>query len=577
MKKKANKFNKKNKNRQFKPEKALPETEKNTVRKESCGDAGVNALSAANAGQKPNSGNNETQNGTSLGRADIAKNFFSWAGANFFTKVLGYLRDAAVVAAFGGGAMTDAYYAAFRLTNLFRRTLGEGGLNAVFIPGYAVERNKGGSNAEEFAARFWTATLCGSMLAAAAGIVFCRPLTMLTAAGFKASPDYFAFTALLTAVFAPHFLFVNVSAYFTALLNSKGKFFRAAIAPGIFSIAVLAVLALYAAGAFDGLPPQRIILIMAAAASLSGILQAALLYPQLKKEGFSLRLSRLRDSAKVFPLVIAAVPATAVLAQDQIALVLDTAFASFLSEGSITAIYNAARLTQFPVSMFAAAAAVTALPYLSRFAAEKNNIAFNAHLYRAVFTSQIMLIPAAAGLAAIALPLCALLFEHGNFTPEQTEITAKVLIYSCLGLPFFGLNKVLASALYAAADKKMPAAVIGTQLLFNAILCFAFMDKMGAAGLLLATAISSAAASALFLAIMRRRTGFNIINPALAKILFAAGCSGGFAWLISAWLESPLAITIIAVPSAAAVFFAALIMLKVSELKLLTGTIVRRR
>lgn len=577
MKKKANKFNKKKKNRQFRPVETLPETERKAVREESCVDAGTNDIHAGNAGNISHSGNADSPDAAALGRSDIAKNFFSWAGANFFTKVLGYLRDAAVVAAFGGGAMTDAYYAAFRLTNLFRRTLGEGGLNAVFIPGYAVERNKGGSNAEEFAARFWTATLFGSMLAAIAGILFCRPLTMVTALGFKSAPDYFTFTALLTAVFAPHFLFVNVSAYFTALLNSKGRFFRAAMSPGIFSLAVLAVLAFYAAGTFDGLPQQRIILIMAAAASLSGLLQAAVLLPQLKKEGFSLKLATIRDSAKVFPLVLAAVPATAVLAQDQLALVLDTAFASFLKEGSITAIYNAARLTQFPVSMFATAAAVTALPYLSRFAAERNNIAFNAHLYRAVFTSQIMLIPAAVGLAAIALPVCALLFEHGNFTPEQTEITAKVLIYSCLGLPFFGLNKVLASALYAAADKKTPVVVIGAQLLLNAILCFAFMDRMGAAGLLLATAASSAVASAIFLIIMRRRTVFNMLNLALAKILFAAACSGGFAWLISAWLESPLAITVIAVPSAAAIYFAALIMLKVSELKLLTGTIIRRK
>lgn len=509
-------------------------------------------------------------------RNEIRNNFFSWAGANFLTKALGYLRDAAVVAAFGGGAMTDAYYAAFRLTNLFRRTLGEGGLNAVFIPGYAVERNKGGSNAGEFASRFWTAMLYGSIAATAIGIVCCRPLTMLTAAGFRTAPDYFAFTALLTAIFAPHFLFVNVSAYFTALLNSRGQFFRAAIAPGIFSIAVLAVLALYAAGIFGDMPQRHIIAIMAAAASFSGILQAALLYPQLKKEGFSLRLSRLRDSAKVFPLVIAAVPATAVLAQDQLALVLDTAFASFLQEGSITAIYNAARLTQFPVSMFAAAAAVTALPYLSRFAAEKNNVAFNAHLYRAVFTSQIMLLPAAFGLAAIAMPICTLLFQHGNFTAEHTEMTARVLVYSCLGIPFFGLNKVLASALYAAGDKKTPAMVIVGQLILNAAFCLALMGKMGAAGLLLATAASSAIAAAAFLIIMRRRTGFNIINLALAKIVFSSACAGGFAWLVSEWLESNIAITIVAIISAIAIYFSSLILLKVSELRLLTGTIARR-
>ena len=167
----------------------------------------------------------EEKKDTPVANPFFQKDFVSWAGAGFITKILGYLRDALLVAAFGGSALTDAYYAAFRIINLFRRTIGEGGLNAVFIPGYAVERNKGGANAEEFSARFWTATLAGSMIIAAAGILLCRPLTFLTAAGFLSSPDYFTFTALLTAVFAPHFLFVNVSAYFTALLNSSGRFF----------------------------------------------------------------------------------------------------------------------------------------------------------------------------------------------------------------------------------------------------------------------------------------------------------------------------------------------------------------
>lgn len=501
----------------------------------------------------------------------LQKDFISWAGAGFITKALGYIRDAAIAAAFGGGALTDAYYAAFRIINLFRRTLGEGGLNAVFIPGYAVERNKGGAYAEEFAKRFWTASLAGSLIAVTAGILFCRQLTFLTAAGFRSAPEYFTFTALLTAVFAPHFLFVNVSAYFTALLNSAGRFFLPAISQAFFSFAVIAVLALYFCGAFSGIPPKKILLITAAAASASGIVQAIILLPSLKKEKFSLHTVPLKDAMRVFPLVLSSLPATAVLEQYQISLVLDTMFASFLPEGSITALYNSSRLIQFPVSLFAAAAAATALPFLARFAAEKNSTAYNAHLYRAIFTSQIMLLPAAFGLAALSSPICALLFEHGNFTPEQTAITARTLFYSCIGLPAFGLNKVLASALYAAGKAKIPAAVISSQLLLNAALCFALMRPLGAAGIMLATSASSAAAAAAFLIIMYKRTGLNIMNISLAKILFCAAFAGGGALLLSFCFESSWAPVIAGIPAAAALYFFTLSYLNVSERKLIAG------
>lgn len=517
---------------------------------------------------------NANTNEANIEKSSAQKDFFSWAGANFLTKALGYLRDAMLVAVFGGGALTDAYYAAFRITNLFRRTLGEGGLNAVFIPGYAVERNKGGCHAGEFASRFWTATLFGSMAAVIAGIIFCRPLTYMTAAGFAGLPEYFTFTALLTAVFAPHFLFVNVSAYFTALLNSSNIFFLPAISQAVFSISVLLALISYKFGPFASIEPKKALLIVAAAASISGIIQVAMVIPSLKKSGFSLKFSALKDSIRVFPLVFAAVPATAVLAQEQISLLIDTCFASFLPEGSITAIYNASRLTQFPVSMFAAAAAATALPYLSRFSAEKNNVAFNAHLYRAVFTSQLMLFPSAFGLAALSMPICSLLFMHGNFTLEQTSLTANVLIYACIGLPAFGLNKVMASALYARGHKKMPALVIAGQLAANIILCFILMKPLGAPGLMLATSISSIAAAAAFLAIAWRLTGFNAINKSMAKTVLCAAAAGGCAWVFAWQLDSFWAPVIFGIPAAAILYFIGLAYLNISERKLLIGNLI---
>jgi putative peptidoglycan lipid II flippase len=494
--------------------------------------------------------------------------------ANLITKVLGYMRDAMLVAFFGGGALADAYYAAFRLVNIFRRTVGEGALNAVFIPLLEKEKARDDASAAVFFSSAWTVILFLSGLLALAGLLFRRQLVAAAAWGFHGSPGQLELTALLTAVLMPHLLFVNVSALFTAALNSARRFFLPALAPAAFSLALIGLLLAFHRGLFPELDARGKIILVAAVASASGLLQALALLPQLKRAGYGLGFANPLKNMSAAPALLAAAPAAMTLAQDQVSMLINTAYASFLAAGSVTAIYNSARLVQFPVSLFAAAAAAVSLPELAGRSAAGDREGFRLHLRMALAASWLIMLPAALGIAVTALPVCRALFEHGKFLPEQSLLTSRTLFWLAVGLPAYGFNKVSASSLYALGRQGEPLAIISCQLALNAALGWPLARAMGAGGLMLATSLSSWAAALAFLLALKKHSGFSplsdlpLLRPAAAAALAALAAAGLKQALAAA---GPLAVTAAAVPGAVAVYFAALRLFEVEERRLITG------
>lgn len=503
----------------------------------------------------------------------FARGLSGLTGAGLISKVLGYVRDALLVAFFGGGALADAYYAAFRLMNVFRRTVGEGALNAVFIPLLEKEKTRGEAAGRGFFASSWTVIFWGSALLCAGGIIFRREMVTLAAWGFRGTPGQLDLTALLAAAFMPHLIFVNAAALFTATLNSARRFFLPALAPAAFSLSVIAVLASFRYGLFSGLDERGKIILVTAAASASGLLQVLALLPLLRREGYGLAFTNPFRNLEAAPALMAAAPAALTLAQDQVSILINTMYASFLPPGSITAIYNSARLVQFPVSLFAAAAATLSLPALAERSAAGDAEGFRRGLKPALTASWLIMLPAALGIAVMALPVCRALFEHGRFSPEQSAATAGALFWLALGLPAYGLNKVAASALYAMRRQRGPLIIISGQLALNALLCYPLMRSMGAGGLMLATSISSWAAALAFLFALKREAGFTpLAIPLFRPSLAAAACALAALALREALAPAgPLLVTAVSVPAAVAVYFAALKVLKVEERNLITG------
>lgn len=509
-----------------------------------------------------------------MSEKSTAAGLFSLSSATLATKVLGYARDALLVAVFGGGALTDTYYAAFRILNLFRRTVGEGAVNAGFIPALEKEKAASGDNGAAFFSAAWTLILVLSLALAALGIIFREELVKLISYGFTARPEQFRLAAIVTALLMPHLVFVNATALFQAALNAAGKFFLPALAPAAFSLVIIGYLFALRAPFAQALSPGVKIMGLAAAATASGLIQAAVLLPMLKKAGYGLNFSNPFKTPAAWRAMIFTAPAAAVMAQDQISLFINTMYASFLAPGSITAIYNAARLIQFPVSLFAAAAAAISLPELARSSAANRTEDFGLALSASFKTTALIIIPAAVGLMTLALPLSRALFEHGQFTYEGSVLTAGVLFYLALGLPAYGVNKLAAAACYGAGDMKTPVKIVLAQTALNAALCYLLMRPLGARGLALATSLSSLAAAVMFMYSLRKR-GSLAPGPAsfYYKSFASAGVMAAFCLAAKYLLGGfhPAVTAALAVPGGIAVYLIGLKVLGLEERKLITG------
>ena len=143
----------------------------------------------------------------------------------------------------------------------------------------------------------------------------------------------------------------------------------------------------------------------------------------------------------------------------QISILLDTLIASFLVAGSISWLYYADRLVEFPLGVFGIALATVILPRLSEQHATQSPQMFSETLDWALRLVLVIGVPAAVGLALLAEPLLATLFLRGEFTPRDVEMAAASLRAYAPGLLGFILVKVLAPGYFARQDTRTPVRV----------------------------------------------------------------------------------------------------------------------
>ena len=164
---------------------------------------------------------------------------------SFFTilsRILGYLRDLLIAIYLGSGPIADAFFVAFRIPNTFRRLFSEGTFNAAFVPSYSSELSKGKKEANQFANKIFNLLLIFLILTVLLVEVFMPGFIFLLAPGFVENNEKLEITILLTRITFPFLLFVSVSSFFSAILNSHNRFAAAAAAPIVLNIFLILVL-----------------------------------------------------------------------------------------------------------------------------------------------------------------------------------------------------------------------------------------------------------------------------------------------------------------------------------------------
>jgi putative peptidoglycan lipid II flippase len=507
------------------------------------------------------------------------------SAATMTSRVLGLARDQLFAILVGANRFSDAFVVAFRIPNLLRDLFAEGALSSAFVPAFAdAQRNRGPGAA-------WTLAnaVVGLVLAVVgafvvAGFAFAGPLVGAIAPGI-AEP---ALATLLTRVMMPFLLVVSLAAVAMGMLNAQGRFAAPALAPALFNVGSIAVgLVLWALG----WPPERAVVGWSAGTMLGGLLQLAVQLPQLRALGYRIRpaLSRaaLADPG-VRRIGRLMGPAVIGLSATQVNIVVNTWFASH-EVGANSWLQYAFRLMQLPLGVFGVAIATVAGAGVAQRAAARDMQAVRATLGSALRHVAFLNVPSAVGLAVLAHPIIALIYEHGRFGGADTAATAGALLCYALGLYAYSAVKVLAPAFYALDDTRVPllGSVLG--MAANVGLNAALYPVLGFRGVALGTSLAATANLAVLGLAWRRHGGLRdaALLPHLARVAAACVPLAVVAW--GAWrgldrllpaaggLPRQLALGLVPVVAGAAAYLAAARALGIRELDELLAALRRRR
>lgn len=407
----------------------------------------------------------------------LVRNTAVIGGLTLVSRLFGFARDLALAAALGAGPVADAFFAALRFPNLFRRLFAEGAFSQAFVPVYSKTLAAEG---EEAANRLASEAL--SVLLLIVGVLSAIAIAGMTwinrvlFAGYAGDPEIFQLATLLTQLAMPYLVAMSATTLFSGVLNAHGRFFAAAAAPILFNLCQLVALWLV----HD--TPEYAALAAIIAVSVSGVLQALWVWWGAWRAGTKLSFPFPRITPGVKRLFVLAAPAAIAGGALQINVMVSQALASF-EEGAITYLNVADRLYQLPLGLIGIAVGVAMLPRLARLVQEGDEPGARGALDEAVALSMAFTLPAAAAMLAIPFYLLDGLYSRGAFSAEDAQNAALALIHYGWGVPAFVLAKIYAPAFFAREDTKAPMRYAITSMVLNIVLGAALFFGLRSAGM----------------------------------------------------------------------------------------------
>ena len=448
----------------------------------------------------------------------LARALATVSGMTLVSRVLGFVRDAVIAGMFGAGLATDAFFVAFRIPNLLRRLFAEGAFSQAFVPILAEYKSRHGSDAtKQLVDRVATALFLALAVAVALGVAAATVIVYVSAPGFAASPEKFELTVTMLRITFPYILFISLVSLAAGVLNTWSRFAVPAITPTALNVAFI-VGALFLAPYFD--PP---VLVLAWAVLAGGVLQLALQVPFLARIGMLPRPSLALGDPGVRRVLLLMGPAVVGVSVAQISLLLNTIFASFLQTGSVSWLYYADRLMEFPTGLLGVALGTILLPSLAKLHSEGAADEYSNLLDWGLRLTFLLAVPAAAALAVLATPLVATLFFYGRFGVDDLLMTRQALIAYSVGLLGLIVVRVLAPGFYARQDIRTPVKIALVTLAVTQVMNAAFIWPLKHAGLALAISLGACLNAALLYQGLRRR---EIFRPRPGWGAFAAKVAG---------------------------------------------------
>jgi len=453
------------------------------------------------------------------------------------SRVGGLIRDAVVGYFFGTGPAADAFFVAFRVPNLLRRFVAEGAMSVAFIPVFSDYLAKRGE-AETVRAARSVATVMALVLAllTVAGAL-CAPIFVrLFAPGFVGEPTKFALTVALTRRVFPYLFFIGMVALAGGLLNAYRHFAAPAMSSIFLNLAIIAAVIVLC----PRLPQP--VYGLAYGVLVGGALQLLVQIPPLLARGVVLWPRWEPRHPAIGRSLWLLAPTVAGAAMYQINVMVNTALASVLPGGSVSYLWYADRVFEFPLGLFAAALGTAALPSFATQAARGAYGELRDSVGFAIRLTNFIAAPAMVGILSLATPIVTVLFQRGAFGHAEVALTAQALAAFTVGLWSLSIVRILVPAFYAMNDTRTPVLTAAASFVTNMCCSLMFMGPVPVrgesvladgiaklatvltvvnlrhAGLALATSVAATVNLVLLLLVLRQRLDGLGVVPLLSSL-----------------------------------------------------------
>lgn len=470
----------------------------------------------------------------------LLKSSSKMASATLLSRVLGLVREQVLAAQFGASGLTDAFTIAFRIPNMLRDLFAEGAFSSAFVPIFTQEKITDPTAARRL---LWSLFLLLGIVTTFLSIlmiIFAEPIILLvTDELFTKDPQRLQTTVHLIRVMSPFLVFISLAALFMGALNSLRIFFIPALAPALFNIVMITCMLT--------LPPVVVqwgfepIFALGVGVLVGGFSQMAIQLPMLFKKAYGpIAPGKLISKASTRVIKRLGV-GTIGVAGTQINILVTTMLATSTTIGAVSWLNYAFRLFQFPVGILGVSIANSNLVHFSDAWKEGSHEEARQTLHGGYLVSMLTMGLAMALLLGLAQESVHLVFERGQFNANDTRQSALALKAYVLGLPFYGLYKILAPTFFALDRPKLPVFISLFAIAFNIVFCLVLIPHLGFVTLALGTSVSmlvNCLLQAYFISPLLG-VGLRFFLPvSLLKYAFAAVCCGLMSqWVAAQWFD----------------------------------------
>lgn len=456
------------------------------------------------------------------------------------SRVTGLARDLLMASIFGANALTDAFNVAFRIPNLFRRLFAEGAFSQAFVPVLATTRTQQGDDATRtLIAAVATALAWVLLIVCVAGVLGAPALVWALASGLRQTPEAYDAAVLMTRWMFPYIGFMSMVALSAGILNTWKHFAVPAASPVLLNLCMIGAAWLGAPQLeARGIQP---IYAMAAGVMLGGVLQLVVQIPALARLGLLPRIGvtwgRVRSAwadPGVRRVLTLMGPILLGVGVAQISLMINTQIASYLTPGSVTWLFYADRLMEFPTALLGVALGVVLTPQLTAAKAAGDAQKYSAMLDWGLRIVVLLAVPCAVALLTFSTPLVATLFHHGKLADSDVGQIAVALSGYGAGLIGLVAIKVLAPGYYASQDVRTPVKIAIAVLVITQLLNIALVPFIAHAGLALSIGLGALINAVWLLVGLLRRGSFKP-QPGWGKFVLQVVAASALLAVLLVW------------------------------------------